>query len=138
MIRALFRPLWNRPWPPAGAILIPLLVVGSLFPAEPPDVSQPRASSVGDESVQPGAGTTHSKREALSFGLVMLAGIILGGAMLLVLVVVWGNRARRLARSPLPPVAKRDELWFLKPKKDSGEDPGNPSESGPESEPRMQ
>jgi hypothetical protein len=46
----------------------------------------------------------------------MLGGIILGGMLLLLIVVLWGNRTRRFARKPLPNVAKRDELWFLKPK----------------------
>lgn len=57
----------------------------------------------------------------------MWAGIIFGGVILLALVVMWGNRTRRLARSPLPPVAKRDELWFLKPKPPAGDD----AEAGP-------
>lgn len=46
----------------------------------------------------------------------MLAGIIIGGTMLLVIIVMWGNRVRRFARKPPPTIAKRDELWFLKPK----------------------
>ncbi len=48
--------------------------------------------------------------------LLMLGGIIVVGTLLLLVVVMWGNRTRRLARKPLPHVAKRDELWFLKPK----------------------
>lgn len=56
------------------------------------------------------------KKRSLWLAFFMLAGIIIGGTMLLALVVMWGNRTRRLARRPLPPVAQRDELWFLKPK----------------------
>ncbi|HEY3965038.1 MAG TPA: hypothetical protein VGM05_10850 [Planctomycetaceae bacterium] len=48
--------------------------------------------------------------------LLMLGGIIVVGTLLLMVVVMWGNRTRRLARKPLPQIAKRDELWFLKPK----------------------
>jgi hypothetical protein len=59
------------------------------------------------------------RKEALTLGFIMLGSIIIGGTILLALVVMWGNRTRRLARSPLPPVAERDELWFLKPKKGS-------------------
>ena len=53
----------------------------------------------------------------------MWAGIVFGGVILLALVVMWGNRTRRLARSPLPPIAKRDDLWFLKPKPSTDEPP---------------
>jgi hypothetical protein len=70
---------------------------------------------------EPGAADLPAKNQALTFAFVMLGCIIVGGAMLLALVVIWGNRTRRLAQSPLPPIAKRDELWFLKPKKESPE-----------------
>jgi hypothetical protein len=47
----------------------------------------------------------------------MILGIIFSGTMLLLFVVMWGQRTRRLARKPLPSVAKPNELWFLKPKR---------------------
>ena len=61
--------------------------------------------------------------------LVMLLGIILSGIFLLVLAALWGSRARRLARKPLPSVSKPNELWFLKPKPnpEGGDDPGENS-----------
>ena len=55
---------------------------------------------------------------------VMLGGIIVVGTFLLLVVVLWGNRTRRLARKPLPAVARRDELWFLKPKPPVDPPPG--------------
>jgi hypothetical protein len=71
------------------------------------------------------------KKNAVWLALMMWGGIIFGGVILLTLVVMWGNRTRRLARSPLPPVAKRDELWFLKPKPPAGEaGETGPSDSG--------
>jgi hypothetical protein len=71
------------------------------------------------------------KKNTVWLAFVMWGGIIFGGAILLTLVVMWGNRTRRLARSPLPPVAKRDELWFLKPKPPAADaDPAGPSDSG--------
>ena len=57
----------------------------------------------------------------LTFAFGMLAAILFGGTLLLALVVLWGNRTRRLARTPLPPVSKLDELWFLRPKKGAEE-----------------
>ena len=71
------------------------------------------------------------KKNAVWLAFMMWGGIIFGGVILLTLVVMWGNRTRRLARSPLPPVAKRDELWFLKPKPPAADaDPAGPSDSG--------
>ncbi len=119
----------------AGGLLLALLAAGPVFPAEPAiDAAQAANSDASDPSLR-GTVDAAAKKQALSFGLVMLAGIIVGGTMLLVLVVVWGNRTRRLARRPLPPVSKRDELWFLKPKKGPGEDPGGIPETMPGPEP---
>ncbi|MBI3860906.1 MAG: DnaJ domain-containing protein [Planctomycetia bacterium] len=56
------------------------------------------------------------KQKTLQQAFTMLAAIIIGGVLLLLVVVMWGNRTRRFARKPLPNVARRDELWFLKPK----------------------
>jgi hypothetical protein len=70
------------------------------------------------------------KKNAVWLAFMMWAGIIFGGMILLVLVVMWGNRTRRLARSPLPPVANRDPLWFLKPKPPADEGGTTKSDSG--------
>lgn len=107
----------------AGAICLFALSARPAFA----DAQSPNESVT---NVEPDAGTasraeivdTPAKRQALSTGLLLLGGIIVAGTFLLALVVIWGNRARRLAQRPLPPVAKRDELWFLKPKKDAGAD----------------
>ena len=75
------------------------------------------------------------KKNAVWLAFMMWAGIIFGGVILLALVVMWGNRTRRLARSPLPRVAKRDELWFLKPKPPADDATGSgSSDSGPTAE----
>ncbi len=87
--------------------------------------SESPAKAAENETADPSCAEgidTPAKRQALSLGLFMLGGIIVTGTLLLILVVMWGNRTRRLAQSALPPVAKRDELWFLKPKKDSAEE----------------
>jgi hypothetical protein len=126
---------WHRLPVLVGGALLSLLAVAPLIADEPASDDPQSANSVGEEPLRTGVAGVRSKQEALSFALVMLAGIIMGGAMLLILVLVWGNRARRLARRPLPPVSRRDELWFLKPTKEFGDDPGGVSETGPESEP---
>ena len=47
--------------------------------------------------------------------LLMLVVIICVG--LLILVLLWGRRVRKLMRKPSKPVSLGDELWYLKPKK---------------------
>lgn len=97
----------------------------------PPESSDAPAANEPGESATPVVIDPHLKKNAVWLALIMWAGIIFGGVILLALVVMWGNRTRRLARSPLPPVAKRDELWFLKPKPPADEIEGpEPSDSG--------
>ena len=76
------------------------------------------------------------KKNAVWLAFMMWTGIIFGGVILLALVVMWGNRTRRLARSPMPTVAKRDELWFLKPKPPADDAVGTgPPESSSSADP---
>ena len=58
-----------------------------------------------------------ARGQAYQAGVLMIGGILIAGVGLLALVMIWGNRMRRIARQPLPPVAPRDELWFLRNKK---------------------
>jgi hypothetical protein len=121
-----------------------LFIVGGLvlflFAVEPVFPEEPAGNDHAAQSEEPGQGLSghanapdaQARNQALSFGFVMLGGIIVGGTLLLALVVIWGNRTRRMARSPLPPVSKRDELWFLKPKKDPDEVTGDEVKSDPE------
>jgi len=96
------------------------------------DAQAPEVAAEDSPVQVPPAESRENKRLlTLAFG--MLAAILIFGALFLALVVLWGNRARRLARSELPPVSKQDELWFLKPKKSAGEpdEPGGPLPPGP-------
>ncbi len=112
----------KRGWLFRGGLWFWLVMAGPAFASDPAlPASTTDATDAQPESDRPAAPNAQLKINALSLGLVMLAGLIVGGAMFLALVVIWGNRARRLARRPLPPVAQRDELWFLKSKKDAEE-----------------
>jgi hypothetical protein len=93
---------------------------GTAIPAEGPTAA-PAGADLAERASADGSfrsGDSVLKKRAVSLGFLMIAGILVAGAFLLVLVVTWGNRTRRLARSPLPPIVKPDELWFLKPKKE--------------------
>jgi hypothetical protein len=103
----------------AAGLCVCLLVAGPAFAAEGLDDDEPNPAENDEIDLLPQSSepATQSKKKALSVGFYLLGCLIVGGSLFLVLVVMWGNRTRRLARSPLPPVSKRDELWFLKPKK---------------------
>ena len=117
-----------------GCLWLWLAVAGHADSAagqSPLENSDAPAASESADSATPIATDPQLKISALWLAFMMLAGIIFGGAILLALVVMWGNRTRRLARSPLPPVAKRNELWFLKPKSPADDaDETRPSDSG--------
>ncbi len=109
-----------------ASLVAALMIVGLSFagtvrsdePAAAGDTQQPsRAADERFDDANRSLPDPQARTYALSMGFVLLGCIIVGGALLLTLVVTWGNRARRAARSPLPPVSERDELWFLKPKK---------------------
>ena len=108
-----------------ASLVATLMVVGLWFgrtvrsdePAADDTQRPARAANERVDDANRSPPDPQARTYALSVGFVLLACIIVGGALLLTLVVTWGNRARRAARSPLPPVSERDELWFLKPKK---------------------
>ena len=72
---------------------------------------------------------TEKQRRAMA-GLVVLCGILLGGLVFVVLVMVWGNRLRRMIRADLPAQKTlQKDLWFLKPSKSSAENSDQPPSS---------
>ena len=63
------------------------------------------------------------RKDAMLWSIWALTAIILVTAVLLVFVVMWGHRTRRLARH-IPHAVPRDELWFLKSgKRKAGSEP---------------
>lgn len=71
-------------------------------------------SGVADAAPRPGLQRGTEAAQSLTAGVLMLAGILLAGFGLLLFVVLWGHRTRRVVREPLPPTSPVDELWFLK------------------------
>lgn len=76
---------------------------------------------------------SEDRRRARQLGVVMLGGIVILGIALLAFVLIWGNRVRRTARAPLPHVADRNELWYLKPARKEENNRGT-AESGTETD----
>jgi hypothetical protein len=100
-----------------GCCLCLCLAAAPRLQADPAEAEvRVKADATPDNSGPPQKSDPELRRKAIGQAFAMLAVIIMGGTLLLLLVVMWGNRARRLARKPLPTVARRDDLWFLKPK----------------------
>lgn len=101
----------------AGCWLSLCLATAAELHAAPPDAeAAPSDFAAAPVDVEKRAPVDPEMKKWVWQAFLMLAGIIVGGTLLLLVVVLWGNRTRRLARKPLPTVARRDELWFLKPK----------------------
>jgi hypothetical protein len=109
---------------------------GAAAVGQEPESPEPTAGGQADSSPETGpanprqqpADRDAARQRAYSLGVVMIGGILILGVGLVALVLLWGNRMRRIARQPLPKVAPRDELWYLKSKKEPA------AESEPEDE----
>jgi hypothetical protein len=104
--------LGNRSPPAPGA--------RTIRPKPIPQGEQPAAADEPARADEPAPileDDEEARRRAYSTGMVLIGGILITGVGLLAIVLLWGNRARRIARQPLPKVTARDELWYLKGKK---------------------
>jgi hypothetical protein len=96
----------NGAQPPASPLHGAAAEAGTPAAAEPRPL--PRETTDRDEE----------RRRAYTMGMVMIGGILICGVGLIAAALLWGSRARRIARQPLPRIAPRDELWYLKNKPD--------------------
>ena len=62
------------------------------------------------------------KERVATAAIFLLALVAFTGLALLALVIFWGYRTRRIARSPLPATRQGDPFWYLRPKKGLPED----------------
>ncbi len=56
------------------------------------------------------------RKQMVSASWIMLIGVAILGGILLLIVFLFGNRVRRIARKPLPDAPLRDPMWYLKNK----------------------
>lgn len=82
----------------------------------PPSARSARAPDQRQKVRAPEIVDDQVRKDVVLWSMVTLTAIVLVTLVLLAFVVIWGHRARRLARY-VPPVAPRDELWFLKSRK---------------------
>lgn len=89
------------------------------MPSESPPTRVSRTSATRAEH-------EHQQRVATA-AVLLLVGVACLGAVMLALVVWWGFRVRRLARSRRPEPTVYDELWYLRP--NTRQPPDHPDDS---------
>ena len=105
-------------------VLLAVLASGSVLAQEQPaDASKPAAADRNvDEPNQ------EAKERVATVAISLFALVAFAGLALLALVIFWGYRTRRIARSPLPPARQLDPFWYLRAEK---RPPGEDDEHSP-------
>lgn len=114
--------------------LAPLLcfaLIGAAGASDVPAIANPPEQSAGEsEEGLPAESSSAAENEAeqakrkaakqkVVAGMMVVGGLLCGGIAVLVLIVLWGQRTRRILHSPLPEQHVGDELWYLRPPKSS-------------------
>jgi hypothetical protein len=71
-----------------------------------------------------------ARQRALTSAILMLGGVLFIGAMMIVLILLWGFRVRRIARKPLPRSTPIDPLWYLRARQETRLGARDRTESG--------
>jgi len=80
-------------------------------------VSDSKEAISGEQSNQKLTPEQQERRkQMISASWIMLVGVAILGGILLLIVFLFGNRIRRIARKPLPDAPLRDPMWYLKNK----------------------
>lgn len=102
--------------------LMPVFVLRADAPRDGAE-SAKKANVKSESGGKPDDGESEAERQrrerVVTGGMLLLAGIAAAGAALVGLVVLWGVRVRRVLRRPLPEQSARDNLWYLRPKKET-------------------
>ncbi len=73
-------------------------------------------SSIEQTARKPTPEQQERRKQMISASWIMLIGVAILGGILLLIVFLFGNRIRRIARKPLPNAPLRDPMWYLKNK----------------------
>lgn len=111
-------------WP---LLLLPALCWLLLLTASPATAAEQNVIPLGEQAFegdgQPTAQETphrQSRKQAVTIGVYLLAGVVFAGLALVALVALLGHHVRRLVRKPRPRRTHVDEFWYLRPKKEIG------------------
>lgn len=96
------------------------------FDVAPPEETSSESASTKQDAPSEKNETTGKKpltpeqredrKQMLPVIWLLLIGVAILGGILILLVILFGSRVRRIARKPLPAAPLRDPLWYLKPK----------------------
>lgn len=110
----------------AVLILLALLLSRVAFAQDPRAASPPERPAATDEREDDPPNQEARERVATA-ATILLALVAFIGLALLALVMFWGYRTRRIARTPLPPARQPDPFWYLRPGKDEPKSEDEPS-----------
>jgi len=94
-----------------------LTVVDSLSPRGVPGeaTSQSKESGKKTKKTKLTSEQREERKQMLPVVWLLLFGVSLLGGIMILLIFLFGSRARRIARKPLPAAPLRNPLWYLKP-----------------------
>jgi 4-amino-4-deoxy-L-arabinose transferase-like glycosyltransferase len=84
-----------------------------ISPTNDPEADQPAADAPTIQQAMKTEANRKQLRAKAWAGLAALAGIVISGVMLILLVLIWARRLKRLNRRPLPPQHRLPEYWFV-------------------------
>lgn len=112
MLQHFSRRLWNFGLIVAACISV---LAGNHF-ATAQDVDSPSVSPVAEVREQPQDDPVNAQKQKQSAlaGLLIVGLLAFIGIVLVLVVIVWGKRLRRLNNAPLPKQHPGDPLWYLR------------------------
>ena len=93
---------------PLVVVCILLSVLVEERPVSAAEQGRPAAAREGEELNE------QDKERVVTAATFLLALIAFAGLVLLALVMFWGYRTRRIARTPLPRTTQPDPFWYLR------------------------
>lgn len=110
---------------PALLVSLAVLLSGSVLAQEQPAAASKPAAAEDRKVDEP---NQEAKERVATVAISLFALVAFAGLALLALVIFWGYRTRRIARSPLPPARQLDPFWYLRAEK---RPPGEDDEHSP-------
>ena len=97
-------------------LVVVVSVLLSLAVQEQPAAAAPEQARPAQAVEEPDA---EAKEHVVTAAIFLLGLIAFVGLVLLALVIFWGYRTRRIARTPLPRTTQPDPFWYLRPDKNA-------------------
>lgn len=118
----------------AVSLVVAIALCGGLpesgfpIPLAAQEVEPVDAASAPADALDPMNGERQEQRRRAYAGLLALLGIVVAGAAVVGLIILWAGRLRRANRAPLPGAELKDELWFLRPPRNESDISRSPAD----------